>query len=129
MSSSQRKKPSSPHSRSSRTKRKPTKSASKTKALVTKAEHVRRQKLNSDKASGTKKKSSNDGVGETLEVLAPALAGPSGLPREAMPDIRLESGRYWPAPDLAGAQRRAEQTLAARSSRVPAGDSQARNAA
>jgi hypothetical protein len=76
MSSSQRKKPSSPPSGSSRTKRKPTKSASKTKALVTKAEHVRRQKLNSDKASGTKKKSSNDGVGETLEVLAPALAVP-----------------------------------------------------
>ena len=55
--------------------------------------------------------------------------GKLGLPHEAIPDIRLESGRCWPASGLAGAQRRAEQTLAARSSRVPAGDSRARNAA
>ena len=51
-----------------------------------------------------------------------------GLPHIAAPGIRLESGRCWPASGLAGAQRRAEQTLAARSSRVPAGDSRARNA-
>ena len=51
-----------------------------------------------------------------------------GLPHEAMPGIRLDSGRYWPASGLAGAQRRAEQTLGARSSRVLAGDSRARNA-
>ena len=32
-----------------------------------------------------------------------------GLPHIAAPGIRLESGRYWPASGLAGAQRRAEQ--------------------
>ena len=53
----------------------------------------------------------------------------SGLPHKATPGIRLESGRCRPASDLAGEQRRAEQTLAARSSRVPAGDSRARNVA
>jgi hypothetical protein len=52
-----------------------------------------------------------------------------GLPHDAMPGIKLESGRSWPASGLAGAQRRPWQTLAARSSRVPAGDSRARNAA
>ena len=52
-----------------------------------------------------------------------------GLPHVAMPGIKLESGRSWPASGLAGAQRRTEQTLAARSSRVLVGDSRARNAA
>lgn len=33
----------------------------------------------------------------------------SGLPREAVPGYKLESGRRWPAYDLAAAERRAEQ--------------------
>src|SRR4029077_17627197 len=39
--------------------------------------------------------------------------------------VRLESARSWPASGLVGAQRRAEQTPAARSSRAPMGDSPA----
>jgi hypothetical protein len=55
--------------------------------------------------------------------------GHAGLPHVAVPGIRLESGHCWPASGLAGAQRRAEQTLAARSSRAPVGDIRARSAA
>lgn len=58
-----------------------------------------------------------------------AVLSDIGLPHVAVPELRLESGRYWPASGLAGAQRRAEQMLAARLSRVLAGDSRARNAA
>src|SRR4029453_7090711 len=36
-----------------------------------------------------------------------------GLPHEAMPGIRLDSGCYWPASGLAGAQRRAGQETGA----------------
>jgi hypothetical protein len=55
------------------------------------------------------------------------MTGQGGLPHIAAPGIRLESGRYRPASGLAGAQRRADEMLAARSSPVPAGDSRARN--
>jgi len=52
----------------------------------------------------------------------------NGLPHEAAPCSKLESGRRWPASDLAEAERRAEQMLAARSFRAPAVDSRAMSA-
>ena len=78
-------------------------------------------------------------LGEALETVSTVLATPSiakalhitqgsGLPHVAVPETRLESGCHWPASGLTGAQRRAEQMLAARSSRVLAGDSRAKNA-
>ncbi len=54
--------------------------------------------------------------------------GAAGLPHEAAPCSKLESGRRWPAADLAEAERRAEQMLAARSFRAPAVDSRAMSA-
>jgi hypothetical protein len=74
MGSTQRKKPSSGRSASSRSKRKL--ASATTKALVNKSEHVKRQSLRLPapvKASGTKKKHSTKSIGETPEVLrAPA---------------------------------------------------------
>ena len=64
---------------------------------------------------------------EPSEAEAAAPGEEIGLPHVAMPGIKLESGRSWPASGLAGAQRRTEQTLAARSSRVPVGDIRARS--
>ena len=52
-----------------------------------------------------------------------------GLPHEAVPGSKLESGRRWPASDPAAAERRAEQMLAARSFRALAVDSRAMSAA
>lgn len=51
------------------------------------------------------------------------------LPLIAIPGIKLDSGRSWPASGLAEAERRPVQTLAARSSLARADGSQARNAA
>ena len=65
----------------------------------------------------------DDGYREKL-----ANERPDGLPHIAAPGIRLESGRYWSASALTGAQRRAEQTPTARPSRARAGDSRGRNA-
>jgi hypothetical protein len=52
----------------------------------------------------------------------------TGLPHITMPGSKLEPGRGWPASGLAGAERRADQTLAARWLLEPAGDSRLRNA-
>ena len=57
------------------------------------------------------------GVGDLafdLEALAFRRRRPSGLPLGAVPVSKLESGRDRPASDLAEAERRAEQMLAAR---------------
>jgi len=51
----------------------------------------------------------------------------SGLPLIAIPGIKLEPGRYRPASGLAGAQRRPDRMLAARSSLALVGDSRARS--
>src|SRR5262249_35621909 len=48
------------------------------------------------------------------------------VPLKAKPGPKLESGRARPASGLAGGERRADQTLAARSPLVPAGDSRGR---
>ena len=54
----------------------------------------------------------------TWRVEKGAIVGGSlGLPHEAAPCSKLESGRRWPASDLAEAERRAEQMLAATSTR------------
>ena len=76
MGSTQRKKSPTIRSQSRHTKRKLTNSASKTKALVTKAEHVKKQTVKQAlprraprKASSTNKKASIIGPGNTSEVL------------------------------------------------------------
>jgi hypothetical protein len=56
-------------------------------------------------------------------------AGRTGLPLVAIPGIKLESGRHRPASDLAGAQRRRDRMLTARSSPGPVVDSRETNAA
>jgi transposase-like protein len=53
----------------------------------------------------------------------------TGLPLITIPGSKLESGRVQPAFGLAGAERRADQALAARSLLGPAADIAARNAA
>ena len=53
----------------------------------------------------------------------------SGLPLITIPGSKLEPGRVQPAFGLAGAERRADQALAARSLLGPAADIAARNAA
>ena len=92
MGSTQRKKSSTTRSKSGRTKRKPANSASTTKALVNKADHVRRQALKpgpSVRAPGkevdTNDRLSSNGPGKTPEGLRtaanenlrPALSGPT----------------------------------------------------
>ena len=79
MSSSKRKKPTLNRSGSSRTKRKLARSASMTKALVNKADHVKKQALKPatdvrapGKGSGTHKKPSTDGTRNTPELLPTA---------------------------------------------------------
>jgi hypothetical protein len=62
-----------------------------------------------------------------LPNATPRLAT-SGLPLEAVPGAKLESGLDWPGSGLAEAGRRAEQMLAARSFRAPAVDSRAMSA-
>lgn len=61
-------------------------------------------------------------------VISSSSARAHGLPLAAMPGSKLESGRHWPASGLAGAQRRADLMLAARSFLEPAVDSSAMNA-
>ena len=65
----------------------------------------------------------------TLTASVALMLAGGALPHVSIPRVTLNSGRSWPAFGLAGAQRRAEQTLAARWSRAPVGDSRARNAA
>ena len=91
MGSTQRKKSSTTRSKSGRTKRKPANSASTTKALVNKADHVRRQALKPGpsvrapgKEVGTNEELSSNGPGRTPEVLRTAanenlrsLSGPT----------------------------------------------------
>jgi hypothetical protein len=92
MGSTQRKKPSSPGSQSRHAKRKLANSASKAKALVNKAEHVKKQAVKQAppqraprKASSTHKNASIIGPGNTPEALRsasnenlrPALSGPT----------------------------------------------------
>ena len=79
MGSTQRKKSSTTRSKSGRTKRKPASSRSTTKALVNKADHVRRQALKpgpSIRAPGkdvdTNERLSHNGPGKTPEVLRTA---------------------------------------------------------
>ena len=60
---------------------------------------------------------------------AAAIIDDNGLPLVAIPGIKLEPGRRWPAAGLAEAERRAARMLAARSFRVPAGGSPARSGA
>jgi hypothetical protein len=79
MSSAGRKTPSSARSGSSRSKRKLARSTSTTKALVNKVEHVKKQALKTappvraaGKVSGTRKKPSINGTGNTPEVLRTA---------------------------------------------------------
>ena len=87
MGSTQRKKSSTARSKSGRTKRKPANSASTTKALVNKADHVKRQALKPSpsvraprKEVGRNESLNTDGPGTTPEVLRtanlrPALSG------------------------------------------------------
>ena len=89
MGSTQRKKSSTTRSKSGRTKRKPANSASTTKALVNKADHVKRQPLKPGPSVrapgevGTNERPSSNGSGKTPEVLRtaanenlqPALSG------------------------------------------------------
>ena len=90
MGSTQRKKSSTTRSKSGRTKRKPANSASTTKALVNKADHIRRQALKPGpsvrapgKEVGTNERLSSNGSSKTPEVLRtaanenlrPALSG------------------------------------------------------
>ena len=79
MSSARRKTPSSARSGSSRSKRKLARSPSTTKALVNKAEHVKKQALKpapqfraAGKVSETRKKPSINGTGKSPEVLRAA---------------------------------------------------------
>ncbi len=79
MSSARRKKPSSPRFGSSRGKRKRAPSGSTTKALVNKADHVKRQSPGPDiqirasgKGSNTTKKLSPKNTGDMTEMLPPA---------------------------------------------------------
>ncbi len=58
-----------------------------------------------------------------------ALDDVRGLPLITIPGSKLEPGRVQPAFGLAGAERRADQALAARSLLGPAADIAARNAA
>jgi hypothetical protein len=100
MSSTQRKKPSTNRSGSRRTKRKLAKAASTTKALVHKAEHVRKQTIKPNasaraptEAPGAQNESRTSGAGDiraigdtevrrtaaTTENLQPAIAGPTQI--------------------------------------------------
>ena len=84
MSTTQRKKPAYARSGLSRTKRKPRNSNSKTKALVNKAEHVRRETFKPEvrargKSSATNEKPTANGTGHTPEML-PTAATDNTLP-------------------------------------------------
>jgi hypothetical protein len=65
-----------------------------------------------------------DHYGGKSELPAKSL----GLPLVAIPGIKLEPGRYRPASGLAGAKRRRDWMLAARSSLEPVADSRAMSA-